>query len=91
SGQGYTRNGTPIDVFDSLGIQKAANAQDMSFEAAFDVAGALCVARPRLHDGPTLDEIAARCPGRLAGRTGPACAGPDSPAAHGATMFVRSH
>src|SRR4051812_8146931 len=56
SGHAYTRNGTPIDVFDSLGIQKPANAQDMSFEAAFDVAGALCVARPRLHDGPTLDE-----------------------------------
>jgi hypothetical protein len=42
----------------------------MSFEAGWDKDGAVCVARPRVPENVTLDQLERRCPTRLAGRTG---------------------
>lgn len=72
-GRSFTRNGTLVDLEDRLGIQKSAPKPGMSFEAAWGKDGAVCVARPRLPSNATLDELARRCPARLAGRVGAAC------------------
>lgn len=71
-GQGHTRNGTLIDLFDRIGIQRDETAPDMSFEAVWGPDGAVCVRHTRLPDDPPLQEIATRWP-RLAGHVGEAC------------------
>ena len=71
-GIGHTRDGTPVDIFDRVGIQAAALAPGMGFEAAWGPEGAVCVRRTRLPDVLALDELAASCP-RLAGRLGGGC------------------
>ncbi|MBA1158017.1 hypothetical protein H0S73_18065 [Microvirga sp. Marseille-Q2068] len=65
-----TRDGTSVDIFDRFGIQHSEKADGMQFEAAWGADGAVCVARPRIVQNVTLDDIAARFP-RLAGRLGP--------------------
>lgn len=72
-GRSFTRDGTPVDLYDQLGIQKDAAAPGMRFEAGFGPDGATCVARPRIPENVSLDELARRCPARLAGRVGRAC------------------
>ena len=83
-GVGHTRNGTPIDIFDRIGIQRDEPAPGMRFEAAFGPDGAVCVRRTRLPDLLQLSVLGAACP-RLAGHTGEAC----DKSAH-ALLFVRS-
>ncbi len=83
-GVGHTRNGTPIDIFDRIGIQKDETAPGMSFEAAFAPDGAVCVAHPRLMESPTLAELGELCP-KLASKVGAGC---DETAA--GLVFVRS-
>ena len=92
---GTTRDGQPIDIYDTLGIQHRDPGRSdaaMPFEAAFSQAGAVCVAHPRVPENMTLDALAAACP-RLAGRLGPrACR--ESEAADGRygtpMIFIRS-
>lgn len=62
-GVGHTRNGTPIVVYDRKGIQQDEAAADMSFEAAWGPAGALCVSHTRIPDVLTMEGLAAICPG----------------------------
>ena len=71
-GVGHTRDGTPIDIFDRLGVQNDEVAPGMSFEAAFAPDGAVCVAHPRLPDEASLQRIVELCP-KLAGRVGATC------------------
>lgn len=66
-GQPHTREGTLIDVYDRIGIQKREEQADMALEAAWGPGGAVYLARPRL--GGALEKIVARCPDRLRGRT----------------------
>lgn len=72
-GHAFTRDGTEVDVFDSLGIQSDTTAPGMVFEAGWGPAGALCVQHPRIKENITLKALEARCPQRLSGRTGEAC------------------
>jgi hypothetical protein len=65
-GVGHTRNGTPIDLFDRIGIQQDETAQDMTFEAAFNWDGAVCVAHTRLPDVLSMRDLLQKYP-RLAG------------------------
>jgi ADYC domain len=65
-GVGHTRNGTPIDLFDRIGIQRDETAPDMTFESAFDAEGAVCVAHTRLPDVLSMRDLLLRYP-RLAG------------------------
>lgn len=63
SGLGNTRNGTPIVVFDGIGIQ----ADDRSdprfvFEAGWGAGGAVCVATTRWPDLMSLDALRGRAP-----------------------------
>ncbi|MBV9202478.1 MAG: hypothetical protein JOY83_22635 [Alphaproteobacteria bacterium] len=71
-GVGYTRNGTPIDVFDAIGIQRDEIAPGMTFEAAWGPDGAVCVRHPRLEELPNPETLVQQCP-RLAGYVGERC------------------
>jgi hypothetical protein len=74
-GDGYTRDGTLIDIFDRLGIQSPeADPRDpaLRFEAAWGADGAVCVRRTRLPEILSTDELAERYPG-LADKIGPDC------------------
>jgi ADYC domain len=69
-GRPFTRDGTWIDVYDRIGVQKSDEDPTLRFEAAWGPDGAICVARTRLPDIIDLDTLAKTCP-RLAGRLGP--------------------
>lgn len=64
-GTGHTRNGTPIDVFDEVGIQADAPAPGMSFEAAWGKDGSVCLARTRIPEVATPTQMRAACPAKL--------------------------
>jgi hypothetical protein len=83
-GVGHTRNGTPIDLFDRIGIQRDEIAPGMTLEAAFGPDGAVCVAHMRLVDAVSLDGLVQRYP-RLVDHVGADC---DEHAP--ALLFVRS-
>ena len=66
NGIAHTRNGTPIDVFDRLGIQKETVQTDMQFEAAWSSDGATCIVKPRLKDSSwSLEDLVRQCPERF--------------------------
>jgi hypothetical protein len=46
-GDSYTKDGTFISVWDNRAVSTREKAEEMSFEAAWDEHGAVCVARPR--------------------------------------------
>ncbi|HXW72906.1 MAG TPA: ADYC domain-containing protein [Methylocella sp.] len=71
-GIGHTRNGTPIDIFDRIGIQRDETAPDMSFEAAWGPGGAVCVRHTRLPDVLGMEALVAQCP-HIANATGNTC------------------
>ena len=71
-GVGHTRDGTPIDIFDRIGVQRDEVAPGITFEAAFGPDGATCVAHPRLPEDASLERLIALCP-RLAAASGEKC------------------
>jgi hypothetical protein len=87
-GQGTTRDGMPIDVYDVSGIQTPDMVAGQDFEAAWDADGAVCVRHVRVKDNATLEALEGRYP-RLRGRTGAACT-EDLARRHGARLFNRS-
>jgi hypothetical protein len=68
-GRSHTRDGTRIDVWDRVGIQRRDERADAPelFEAAWSPAGAVWVNVPRW--GDDVDRLVAECPDRLRGRT----------------------
>lgn len=72
-GRAHTREGTPINVYDRLGIQESEPNAAMRFEAAWGPEGAVCVGRTRIDGAGPVSDLAAACPARLAGRVGRAC------------------
>ena len=87
-GAPHTRNGTWIDLFDTLGVQKSDEDPTLSFEAGWNAQGAVCVARPRVPDLLSPERLAAICP-RLKDRIGNACT-QESARRDGALIFNRS-
>lgn len=87
-GQPYTRDGTWIDFYDTLGIQKTDGDPTLRFEAGWGPQGAVCVARPRIPDLATLDSLVAACP-RLKDRVGEMCT-EERARSLGARLFNRS-
>jgi hypothetical protein len=83
-GVGHTRNGTPIDLFDRIGIQQDETAPNMTLEAAFGPEGAVCVAHTRLSDVLSMQDLLLRYP-RLAHHPSADCT-ESAPA----LLFVRS-
>jgi len=71
-GIGHTRDGTPIDIFDRIGIQHAELAPGMTFEAAWRADGAVCVRHMRLPEVLDSTALAANCP-RLKHSIGETC------------------
>jgi hypothetical protein len=61
-GQAFTKNGTTIDVFDDIGIQKSETGADakFAFEAGWSPTGAVCADRTRWPDLLTLDDLRKR-------------------------------
>jgi hypothetical protein len=70
-GQPTTRDGMLIDLYDRFGIQTPGRDASMSFEAAWGVDGAVCVAHPRVPENISLEQLAERYP-RLKSQLGPA-------------------
>jgi hypothetical protein len=69
NGRSHTRDGTRIDIWDRLGIQRRDQPADRPtlFEAAWSPAGAVWVNVPRWEDD--VDRLLTECPSRLRGRT----------------------
>jgi hypothetical protein len=85
-----TETGTPIDLFDSVGIQPPEQ-DGMKFEAAWNEHGAICVAHPRIPKNTTLENLARSCP-RLVGHLGEqACEEKSMINSSEAILFNRSH
>jgi hypothetical protein len=87
-GIGTTRNGQPIDIYDSLGVQSPANNPAYEFEAGFSADGAVCVRHVRVKQNVALAGSEVSSP-RLAGRVGDICTEASARDA-GAIIFVRS-
>ncbi|MDB5972951.1 MAG: hypothetical protein JWQ90_5401 [Hydrocarboniphaga sp.] len=87
-GAAHTKNGTEIDMYDELGIQKMASQNNpaFAFEAGWTPQGAACVSHTRWSDVVTLNQLKDQCP-RLANL--PACDETYARAA-GAQLFNRS-
>lgn len=66
-GAAHTRDGTLIDIWDDLGVQKRDPALGLPFEAAWSPRGAVYLQKPRY--GETLESLVAACPDRLRGHT----------------------
>ena len=71
-GIGHTRNGTPIDLFDRIGIQPDEAAPGMTFEAAWGPDGAVCVRHTRLKEALDATALVQQCP-RVARIVGEKC------------------
>jgi hypothetical protein len=87
-GAPHTRNGTRIDIYDAIGIQRPDSLHDAeyAFEAGWSPAGAVCVARTRWGELATMEDLRAQYP-RLP--LGSACT-ESAAAAAGALLFNRS-
>ncbi len=72
-GAAHTRDGTPINISDRLGLQTFDPAPAMRFEAAWGADGAVCVHRVRVAEAASLEELVRACPSRLKGKVGKAC------------------
>jgi hypothetical protein len=84
-----TRDGTTIDIYDRFGLQSPIDPS-MTFEAAWGVDGAVCVARPRIADNVTLQDLARRYPG-LRNALGPGTCNDETARDYpGALLFNRS-
>lgn len=66
NGNSHTRDGTQIDVYDVLDIQKPTSNNGMAFEAAWRPDGAICINHSRWYE--TLSDIRKECPEKLKGR-----------------------
>ena len=63
NGVGHTKDGTPIDVYDRLGIQKRTKKSGMSFEAGWNVDGAVYLKRIRFPEASS--QLQQECPEKL--------------------------
>jgi hypothetical protein len=72
--QATTRTGMLVDIYDRIGInqREGDTMPGVSFEAAWNEQGAVCVAHPRVPQNVTLEDLAETCP-RLRDRLGPTC------------------
>jgi hypothetical protein len=87
-GEGTTRDGVLIDLYDDQGIQKPDSDPRQEFEAGWTAAGAVCVRHVRVKENTSLEGLAASCP-RLHDRLGATCT-EERARALGAALFVRS-
>lgn len=72
-GKSHTQDGTPVEFYDREGVIAKPPKHQLSFEAAWNENGAVCIYRPRFGGNNTLAAIEQECPGKFAGRTGKSC------------------
>lgn len=85
-----TRDGTTIDLYDRVGVQKSeSDPLEFPFEAGWSPTGAVCVHHPRIKANATLADIAQSCPRLREAPVGEACDEAGA-AALGALLFNRS-
>lgn len=72
--QATTRTGMLVDIYDHIGINRpeGETVPGVTFEAAWNEQGAICVAHPRVPQNITLEALGQSCP-RLQNRLGPTC------------------
>lgn len=72
--QATTLTGMLVDIYDRIGINASEGdtVPGLTFEAAWNAQGAICVAHTRVPQKMTLDGLARTCP-RLTGKLGPTC------------------
>ena len=88
--QPTTRDGTTIDLYDRVGVQKSeSDPLEFPFEAGWSPTGAVCVHHPRIKANATLAGIAQSCPRLREAPLGEACDEAGA-AALGALLFNRS-
>lgn len=88
-GQGTTRNGTLVDIYDGLGIQKPEPRKGMRFEAAWGPEGALCVNHPRVPENVSLEKLRT-CPRLAKAALGERCTEALFKGKKGALLFNKS-
>jgi hypothetical protein len=88
SGRSMTRDGTRVEVFDTLGIQRSPTTDLAMFEAGWDERGAVCVRHSRVPAIASIGQIEASSR-RLAGRVGAMCT-PAKARSLGALIFNSS-
>jgi hypothetical protein len=87
-GDGTTRNGMSIDLYDDRSIQTPDNDPTQEFEAGWTENGAVCVRHVRVKENTSLNALAKSCP-RLREHLGSDCT-EASARALGAIVFNRS-
>ncbi len=86
-----TRNGTLIDVYDHVGVQQREHKPDeLSFEAGWNVSGAVCVHHSRIPENLPITALQDRCPRLTEDRRGSQCTEKRA-SALGAILFNRSN
>jgi hypothetical protein len=70
NGNPHTREGTLIEIWDREGIQIDTSVPNLTFEAAWNDAGAVCIERTRIAEVASEEQILAECPEKLVGRIG---------------------
>jgi hypothetical protein len=60
-GRSWTKDGTPVDLYDRLTIQTEDSNDGLQFEAAWGVDGAHCVSHTRIPELLTTDRLATVC------------------------------
>ena len=88
AGEGTTRNGMSIDLYDDRRIQTPENSPSQAFEAGWRPNGAVCVHHVRVQENISLERLMDVCP-RLRGKTGAMCT-EDAARSSGAVLFNRS-
>lgn len=71
-GEGHTKDGTPINLWDDLGIQGREDLPGMVLEAAWTPEGAIGIRHTRFPEA--MDYVRRTCPERLAEGPRPSCA-----------------
>lgn len=88
--QATTRDGTAIDLYDTVGVQqRTPDLAGFEFEAGWAPDGAVCVHHARIPENLALDELPARCPRLADAAIGADCDEPHA-LAEGALILTRS-
>ncbi len=70
NGRHHTREGTLVEVFDRMGVQVDTAEAGLTFEAAWNEHGAVCMRKTRISQDYSLDDILRECPEKLKGAVG---------------------
>jgi hypothetical protein len=91
TGFSATRDGTPVEQYDRVGIQADDSPPGMSFEAAWGPDGAVCVRRVRVPEKASLERLAPiSCPRLKPEVLGEACSEETAPSFGRVLLFNKS-